>query len=363
MLKENNSEIIHICESFAYGAANSTILLSELMLKENVDVTIFYGVRQGTEKIDINSKKEINWQKLENKNPSSHFKNVYTLIQYIKTKKDKKIILHGQSSYGGMYAKIAGLITDCPTIYSPRGLAYLRQDMPIIKRKAFYFIEKITAPLATIIACGPSEHEETLKLSKSSLGIFNGLQLEEFTLSEPQDYFLGVGRICHQKGFDVFKKIAAENPGQRFVWAGSPDEAGQKLLTDIPNNLSLLGFVSQTEIIELIKKCKAVLLPSRWEGLSRFLLETISIGRPIITSNFPGNVDCLSRIEGNQFKNGYSCQTIDEYNQAISELANKELAETMSIESRKLAEDKYDLDKINRKWVTLYKSKLEKRDR
>lgn len=359
MPKDKDRRIIHVCESFAYGAANSTMLLSELMLKEEASITIFYGERQGTEKIDIGSFKEITWKKLDNKNVLSHVQNIYQIAKYIRSIKDNNVVLHGQSSYGGMYAKFAGALTGRPVIYSPRGLSYLRQDMPLLKRRAFKIIEKLTAPLATIVACGPSEHKETLKLSKSSLGIYNGLPLGEFSTGTPQDYLLGVGRICHQKGFDIFKDVARANPDQNFVWAGSPDAAGKKLIANLPDNLELVGFVSHEEIIELIKGCKAVLLPSRWEGLSRFLLETISIGRPIITSSFPGNTDCLNRENENEngYSNGYSCQTIDEYSQAISDLSNVELAKKMGVESRRLAEKCYDLKKINEKWVALYKAK------
>jgi glycosyltransferase involved in cell wall biosynthesis len=347
--------IIHVCEGFAYGAATSTIMLAKLMADRGHRVIVYYGLRQGTENIDLASHGNIEWRQLKGMGVARHLVNVFQLLSDLwKSPDAPNIVLHGQSSYGGMYSKVVGKITGARVIYSPRGLAYLREDMSKWQRRVFFWLEKVTAKAAQSVACGPTEERFLKELGGTTIGIYNGMKLPTVSYDNGGDYFLGVGRICYQKGFDIFKDIARANPSRRFVWAGNPDAAGNVMMSDIPDNIEMLGFVTSEEVLQLIADSRAVLLPSRWEGLSRFLLESIAVGRPIVTSDYPGNVDCLKPQGDGSFKNGFSCATVEEYTSAINALDSQELLERMQRESRKLAEDDYDIDRLNQKWVSLY---------
>jgi glycosyltransferase involved in cell wall biosynthesis len=64
----------------------------------------------------------------------------------------------------------------------------------------------------------------------------------------------------------------------------------------------ILELLPQTDAIpETIANCHCVLLPSTYnEGIPRSLLEALSIGRPVITTNWPG---CRETVEDG--KNGF----------------------------------------------------------
>ncbi len=95
-----------------------------------------------------------------------------------------------------------------------------------------------------------------------------------------------------------------------------------------------------------LTKSSVFVLPSYYrEGTPRSILEALSIGRPIITTNLPGCKETV--IEG---VNGYlvppkAPQKLAEVMEWF--ILRPELIKIMGSESRKLAEEKYDVRKIN----------------
>ena len=70
------------------------------------------------------------------------------------------------------------------------------------------------------------------------------------------------------------------------------------------NLIAFHGF--QSDVTPFIKKANCIVHPSYHEGMSNTLLESCSMGRPIITSNIHG---CLEAVEDG--KNGYLCNVKD----------------------------------------------------
>ena len=106
----------------------------------------------------------------------------------------------------------------------------------------------------------------------------------------------------------------------------------------------LINYLGETEDVRpYIEKCSVYILPSYREGMPRSVLEAMSIGRAIITTNVPG---CKETVF---LKNGYSRNAI------IKELAfamtkiinNKNLIEKMGLFSRKLATERFNVHNIN----------------
>ena len=87
------------------------------------------------------------------------------------------------------------------------------------------------------------------------------------------------------------------------------------------------------------------LLPSYREGTPRTVLEAMSMGRPIITTDAPG---CRETVTHG--RNGFLVPIRDSV--ALAEameqfVRNPDLIKKMGNESRKIAEDKYDVRKVN----------------
>lgn len=348
--------IVHICESFAYGAAKSVSLLAKLMADRGYRVIVYYGLRDGTDFEDQDP--AIEWRVLRGRGRFRHLSNLFQLRRELsELLSGTDTILHGQSSYGGLYAKLLGRWSNTPVLYSPRGYSFLRKDKSSLSRRLFRFTEKKTSAMCKTIACGPYEYSIAKTLSEDSALICNSIEIRE-SRNRPDigQGFIGAGRICYQKGFDIFKEIARRNSSMAFTWFGEPDDRWHSLLDDCPPNLSLPGFVGQADLHRELLQCRAVCFPSRWEGLSRFLIEAIAHGKPVICSTFPGNLDCLKSDLGGGYANGFACRTLADYDAAITTLLDDMRVVEMQRQSLELARTRFSREVADRLWIETYEA-------
>ena len=94
-----------------------------------------------------------------------------------------------------------------------------------------------------------------------------------------------------------------------------------------------------------IQECSVYVLPSYREGTSRSVLEAMSMGRAIITTDAPGCRDTV--ISG---ENGYlvPVKAVDELVDAMKQfIDNPSLYERLGQASRSIALEKYDVKKVN----------------
>lgn len=142
-----------------------------------------------------------------------------------------------------------------------------------------------------------------------------GVNVDEFAFCEyPEDdgavHFLNVGRIMREKGMDelfyAINKLKKEYPNTTFDFIGWYEdnyrETVEKMQSE--NLITFHGF--QSDVTPFIKKAHCIVHPSYHEGMSNTLLESCSMGRPIITSNIHG---CLEAVEDG--KNGFLCNVKD----------------------------------------------------
>lgn len=142
-----------------------------------------------------------------------------------------------------------------------------------------------------------------------------GVNVDEFPFTEyPEDdgfvHFLNVGRIMKEKGMDEFfyaiKKIKKEYPDTTFDFIGwyedNYKETVEKLMEE--GFIRFHGF--QKNVTPFIEKAHCIVHPSYHEGMSNTLLESCSMGRPVITSNIHG---CLEAVD--EGKNGFLCNVKD----------------------------------------------------
>ena len=104
----------------------------------------------------------------------------------------------------------------------------------------------------------------------------------EKTFGIKEDYVVYVGRIDESKGckemFEYFLEYKKTyNSNLKLVLAG-------KSAMEIPKNKDIvaLGFVSEEEKVNLIKKCKLLILPSQYESLSLSTLEAMYCSKPVL---------------------------------------------------------------------------------
>jgi GalNAc-alpha-(1->4)-GalNAc-alpha-(1->3)-diNAcBac-PP-undecaprenol alpha-1,4-N-acetyl-D-galactosaminyltransferase len=110
---------------------------------------------------------------------------------------------------------------------------------------------------------------------------------------EREELIVAVGRLTHQKGFDLllraFAKIAPGFAGWRLaiVGEGAERENLQRLRDDL-----LLGksveFVGQTpDVVDWMARAGLVVQPSRLEGFPNVVLESMGLGAAVISADCP----------------------------------------------------------------------------
>ena len=209
--------------------------------------------------------------------------------------------------------------------------------------------------------------QKLLKLDKDKIIMTNGagVYLDKYTCKpfpKGKPVFLFASRLLKAKGLLDFIDAANFVKNAKFLIAGKFDllnrdsiDKGilQKCIDE--GKVEYLGYVD--DMCNLINRSSVVVLPSYYgEGLPKILIEASACGRPIITTNLPGCKDAV--IDG---KTGYY----------ISAKSPKSIADKMNIfvnypekitnmgnESRKLAEKKFDINKVIQKHMILYKSFL-----
>ncbi|MGV3534030.1 MAG: glycosyltransferase [Chthoniobacteraceae bacterium] len=110
----------------------------------------------------------------------------------------------------------------------------------------------------------------------------------------------GIGRLTHQKNFELFLDAAADvlkqHPTAYFVIAGTgEDEAalrGQAERLGIAPHVKFLGFVR--DMAALYPALDTLLLTSRYEGHPITILEAMAAGVPIVASRLDGIAEMLA---------------------------------------------------------------------
>ena len=165
--------------------------------------------------------------------------------------------------------------------------------------------------------------------------------------------FLMIGRLIGDKGVREYvqaaRVIRREYPSAVFSLAGWIDEnpdsiSNGELQAWIDDGV--VEFVGRLDDVRPeIARSTVYVLPSYREGTPRTVLEAMSMGRPVITTDTAGCRETV--VDG---YNGYlvpikSAQTLVTAIRRF--IVQPELIERMGARSRSLAEEKYDVDKVN----------------
>jgi teichuronic acid biosynthesis glycosyltransferase TuaC len=99
--------------------------------------------------------------------------------------------------------------------------------------------------------------------------------------------FLYVGRIHPWKGIYEIISAAHEHPDSLFVFAGPGT------IPAYPDNCRFLRELPPEKIPALINAADVALLPSYTEGISNFIMESLSCEVPVISTNVGGNPEIV----------------------------------------------------------------------
>ena len=171
--------------------------------------------------------------------------------------------------------------------------------------------------------------------------------------------FLLAARLLREKGIfeyiDAARNIKAKHPTARFIVLGGVDLNPGSLRRDELMRWVHEGVIEwpgHVKVKPWLEQTSVFVLPSFYrEGVPRSIQEAMAMSKPIITTNSPGCRDTV--IDG---ENGYLVDVRNSKDLEVAMLryiANPSLIASMGRISRQMAEEKFDVIKINKKIINI----------
>lgn len=182
----------------------------------------------------------------------------------------------------------------------------------------------------------------------------SGIDLEQFAPAPLPEgcRFLMISRLLGDKGLreygEAARRLKARHPQARFALVGyfdnSPDALSRDELAAIEaGGVEFLGRLD--DVRGAIARCSIYVLPSYREGTPRSVLEAMAMGRPIVTTDAPG---CRQTVD--EGRNGFLAapRDADSLEAAMARfIADPALIAPMGAASRRIAEERFDVRRVN----------------
>lgn len=263
--------------------------------------------------------------------------------------------------YGALAAKTSGrsevypLVAGLGSIFRGNGFKnkVVKVILSIQYKLAFKYSKKVifqnNDDRAELVNLGLLNQEKTCIIHGS------GVNIVSFTpkIFPEQKAILFIGRLIGDKGvreyLSLSKRLKEKRKDLRCLLVG-PFDTNPSALTSAElqpyiDKGIVEYFGEQKDIKPYIMQCTVYVLPSYHEGTPKTVLEAMAMGRPVVTTDAPGCRDTV--IDG---VNGYlvPIKNVDALENAVNKiLDNQILAERFGTESRKIAEEKFDVKKVN----------------
>lgn len=296
-------------------------------------------------------------------NPLNDLKTYLSVRKVLQEEKPDKIFVYQAKTiaYGVMAANHLGISEVYPmvaglgSIFRGSGLKnkVIKFVMSRLYRNAFSVSKKIifqnNDDLNEIVNLG------LVDKTKCTIVNGSGVNIERFTKTElPEKFtFLYIGRLIKDKGISEYLEacnvIKSKYPDVRCLLVGpfdtNPSALKPEELQVYIDNGIIEFFGEQKDVRPYINQCSVYVLPSYHEGTPKTVLESMAMGRAIITSDAPG---CRETVQDNL--NGFlvPVKDVSALVDKMEILINDQIKLQMfANESYKIALDKYDVNKVN----------------
>ena len=188
-----------------------------------------------------------------------------------------------------------------------------------------------------------------------------GVDLQRWRYCEPPlspITFIMVGRLLKEKGvyeyIEAAQRVKQLYPGVRFLLVGGTDDNPGSIPSAYVRSMVSKGILEWpgkvSNVQDYLRESSVFILPSYREGVPRSTQEAMALGRPIITTNVAG---CRETVEDGV--NGFLVppRNVNALVDAMTRLIeNPQLITIMGKQSRRLAEQRFDIRKQTEKLVS-----------
>lgn len=357
--------IIHITEAMGGGVAHSLSQLARAQAADGHEVTVVHSVRPDTpvDRLPELYPFPISRIQLPMVTKISPVKDAIAFFKIcLLLQAERPDVIHLHSSKAGILGRLAAYILGKSNVvfYSPRGFAFLREDVPPFRRNFFLYLERIACKLGgVLIGCSKTELDlaRFKVLHPRSYLVENSVDLKDVPVAKgSQDDVVTVitsGRICYQKApwrFRILMESCSDLP-VNFVWLGDGDLQGELVEKGRPSsNLRITGWLPREEVYELLAVADIFVLPSLWEGMPLALIEAQAGGLPAVVSDVVGNRDVV--IHG---ETGFVCKTDSEMiDKTRLLIKNVVLRRQMGLAACDMAKERFSVARMHSEMMKIY---------
>lgn len=300
-------------------------------------------------------------------NPLSDLRTLQDLIAWLRRERPDVSLTYfiKPNIYGGLAAAIARIPRRVAMV---EGLGYLftESDRDTLKKKlarglAITLLKAALGWAHRVLFLNPDDRGEFIDrgivdLARARLLGGIGVDLNHYAVAPLPDHapaFLMIGRLLREKGVREYvaaARIVRERfPEARFQLIGGMDDNPGGISADEVRAFTADGIVEWLgeldDVRPRIAACSVYVLPSYREGVPRSTQEAMAMGRPVVTTDVPG---CRETVVAGV--NGYYAQPRDVPGlaEAMARFCqNPCLIPAMGRESRRMAEEKFDVVKVN----------------
>jgi glycosyltransferase involved in cell wall biosynthesis len=293
--------------------------------------------------------------------------------------KERPNIIHSNTPKSSLLSLMAGrLLSIKKLVYTVGGLRF--EGSKGINKSFLIFFEKLTCKLSTHILCESIgvrnklsdigvEKSKLILLAPSNLNgvdtfYFNPVNFNKHELrlklgyQETDFIFIFVGRIVRDKGIfeliDAFKLISQNINNSKLIIIGPKDSNNNDFtrfnaLIKNAENITHINFIKDIREYLVISNC--MVLPSYREGFPNVILESGSMGIPVIMTNVNGHDEYLNSTNGILIKIGDAEDLLNK----MEEMYNN-YKKFNEVEIRRQVIDKFSCEKVHNTIEKFYKS-------
>lgn len=279
-------KILHVAETIKGGVATYLESIDEVIDFENK-----YLIPEAQEKdISLQKNKLITFQGYNRTTRTLCL--IPKLINILK--KENFDLIHLHSSFAGyVFVLCKILLRRTPTsIYCAHGWSFLREVSRFEKLACRVFDSFVGRSVSGIIHISKTEKKSAGFIkNKNQTVIYNPVReayLKNVNYSSSRGKIkkvFFVGRLDHQKGFDLlYKAFSSPKLNDLHLYV-----AGDAVLSNASytsrKNITFLGWQPRDALVSLYENMDLTIVPSRWEGFGFVAIESMSRGTPVLVNN------------------------------------------------------------------------------
>ncbi len=239
----------------------------------------------------------------------------------------------------------------------------------LIERTAVRRMQSLVC-VSTAVERFASEH---LGCDRSRMIVIpNGVDVARFAGADPIDWSqigwpsdavvtLFVGRLHRQKGIELLQRqidqLAPVNSQRRLLLVGDgPLRRELQQWTELMGEDRVKLLPWQADVAPLMRACRLLILPSRYEGMPNVVLEAMAAGRPVVCSRVEGSEELLSQSVDHQ---GFP-QGDDQAMNRLAEqfLSDEHFSDRIGKENQSRAQNEFSIDAMLDRYRTHYRKLL-----